>query len=142
MVAYEEAIDRTLVLLTNVPLTCVQQARCVYDDWRLRPRIEHGYRFDQEQGLDVEDIRLHTLERIKRLFILVLAAAQFVFFLIDTWPPRAVRWIRDLGGKLGLANDLDGPYLVLRGISAIIQTLVTLSFVSISPFPRQDSTYG
>lgn len=142
LVAYEEAIDRTLVLLTNVPLTCVQQARSVYDDWRLRPRIEHGYRFNQEQGLDVEDIRLQTLERMKRLFILVLAAAQFVFYLIDTWPPRAVRWIRFLGGKLGLANDLDGPYLVLRGLRAIIQTLTTLSFVSFSPFPRQDFTYG
>lgn len=142
LVAYEEALDRTLVLLTNVPLTDVQQARSVYDDWRLRSRIEHGYRFDQEQGLDVEDMRVQTLERMKRLFFLVLTAAQFVFFLIDTWPPRAVRWIRFLGGKLGLANDLDGPYLVLRGISAIFQTVATLTFLAISPFPRLEFTYG
>jgi len=46
------------------------------------------------------------------------------------------------GGKLGLANDLDGPYLVLRSLSALIQTLVTLSFLSICPFPHQDFTYG
>lgn len=142
LVAYEAALDRTLVLLTNVPLTDVQQARSVYDDWRLRSRIEHGYRFDQEQGLDVEDMRVQTLERMKRLFFLVLTAAQFVFFLIDTWPPRAVRWIRYLGGKLGLANDLDGPYLVLRGISAIFQTVATLTFLAISPFPRLEFTYG
>jgi len=56
-------------------------------------------------------MRVHILERMKRLFILVLAAAQFVFFLIDSWPPSAVCWIRSLGGKLGLQNDLDGPYL-------------------------------
>jgi len=142
LVAYEAAIDRTLVLLTNVPLNSVDDTRSVYDDWRLRSRIEHGYRFDQEQGLDVEDMRVQTLERMKRLFILVLAAAQFIFYLIDTWPPPAVLWIRSLGGKLGLANDLDGPYLVLRGISALFQTLATLTFSAISPFPRQNSTYG
>lgn len=142
LVAYEAALDRTLVLLTNVPLTSGDVARSVYDDWRLRGRIEHGYRFDQEQGLDVEDMRVQTLERMKRLFFLVLAAAQFVFYLIDTWPPRAVDWIRTLGGKLGLANDLDGPYLVLRGLRAVFQTITTLSLLLISPFPHQDFIYG
>ncbi len=142
LVTYEAAIDRTLALLTNIPLISVQDARPVYDDWRLRGRIEHGYRFDQEQGLDVEDMRVQTLERMKRLFILVLAAAQFIFYLIDTWPPNAVLWIRYLGGKLGLANDLDGPYLVLRGVSALLQTFTTLSFLTVSPFPRLTSTYG
>lgn len=142
VVVYEPALDRTLVLLTNVPLLQIADVRQVYHDWRLRTRIEHGYRFDQEQGLDVEDMRVQSLEAMQRLFVLVLAAAQFVFYLINTWPPRAVLWVRSLGGKLGLANDLDGPYLVLRGLSALIQTLVTLSFASISPFPHQDFTYG
>ncbi|MCQ3980291.1 MAG: hypothetical protein DPW09_43320 [Anaerolineae bacterium] len=142
IVAYEPAIERTLVLLTNVPLVTIAQVRQVYDDWRLRARIEHGYRFDQEQGLDVEDMRLQSLEAMQRLFILVLLAAQFVFYLIDTWPPRAVLWVRYLGGKLALANDLDGPYLVLRGLKALIQTLVTLTFLLVSPFPHQDFTCG
>ena len=142
MVIYDPPLDRTLVLLTNVPLFTIADVRQVYDDWRLRPRVEHGYRFDQEQGLDVEDMRVQSLEAMQRLFVLVLAAAQFVFFLINTWPQQAVLWVRSLGGKLGLANDLDGPYLVLRGLSALIQALVTLSFLSISPFPHQDFTYG
>jgi hypothetical protein len=142
IVAYEPALDRTLVLLTNVPLVTLDDVRQVYDDWRLRARIEHGYRFDQEQGLDVEDMRVQSLEAMQRLFILVLVAAQFVFYLIDTWPPRAVLWVRYLGGKLGLANDLDGPYLVLRGLKALIQTLVTLTFLAVSPFPHQDFTCG
>lgn len=72
LVAYEAALDRTLVLLTNVPLQSVKEVRSVYKDWRLRSRIEHGYRFDQEQGLDVEDMRVQTLERMKRLFFLGL----------------------------------------------------------------------
>ena len=142
MVTYGAAIDRILVLLTNVPLNSVQETRSVYDDWRLRGRIEHGYRFDQEQGLDVEDMRAQTLERMKRLFILVLAAAQFIFYLIDTWPSQAVLWIRCLEGKLGLANDLDGPYLVLGGLSALFQTFAALTFLPVSPFPRLISTYG
>ena len=142
LVAYEAALNRTLVLLTNVPLTSADVARSVYDDWRLRARIEHGYRFDQEQGPDVEDMRLQTLERMKRLFFLVLTAAQFVFYLIDTWPPSAVDWTRELDGKLGLANDLDGPYLVLRGLRAVFLTITTLSLLLISPFPHQDFTCG
>jgi len=84
IVAYEEKLNRTLVLLTNIPLDSVAQVRSAYNDWRLRPRIEHGYRFDQEQGLDVEDIRLHSLQGMQRLFLLVLLSAQFVFYLNDT----------------------------------------------------------
>jgi hypothetical protein len=142
LVAYEAALDRTLVLLTNVALTSIEVVRSVYQDWRLRTRIEHGYRFDQEQGLDVEDMRVQTLEHIQRLFVLVLAAVQFVFFLIDQWPAPAVLWIRQLGGKLNLTQDLDGPYLVLRGLSALIQAVATLSFLALCPFPRPSFTYG
>ena len=142
LVAYEKQIRRTLVLLTNVPLQSIQDVRSVYDDWRLRTRIEHGYRFDQEQGLDIEDMRVRKLERMKRLFILVLLAAQFVFFLIDSWPEPAVQWIRSLGGKLHLNNELDGPYLVLRGLSVLFQTVATWSHAALHPFPRHLFTYG
>lgn len=92
--------------------------------------------------LDVEDMRVRKLERMKRLFILVLLAAQFVFFLIDTWPESTVQWLRSLGGKLHLKNDLDGPYLVLRGLSALFQTLATWSHATINPFPNHLFTYG
>lgn len=142
LVAHEERINRTCVLLTNVPLHSVDDMRSVYDDWRLRSRIEHGYRFDQEQGLDVEDMRVQTLERMKRLFLLVLAAAQFIFYVIDTWPDSAVQWLRSLGGKLHLNNDLDGPYLVLRGLSALFQTVATLTHMVRHPFPDLSFSYG
>ena len=61
IVAYDPRKDRTLTLITNVPLCSISDVQSVYNDWRLRPRIEHGYRFDQEQGLDVEDMRVQTL---------------------------------------------------------------------------------
>jgi hypothetical protein len=131
---------RTLVLLTNVPVRTETEARGVYEDWRLRGRIEHGYRFAQEQGLDVEDMRVQTLARMQRLFALVLVAAQFVFHLIDKWPPQAVQWLRKLGGKLEVAMDRDGPYIVLRGLVALWHTVATLTFLVVEPFPHHAFT--
>lgn len=136
IVYYEQAIDRTLVLLTNVPVYVPATARLLYDDWSLRGRIEHGYRFDQEQGLDVEDMRVRSLSRMQRLFVLVLLAAQLVFHIAATWPPTAVTWLRRLGGKLDLGIDRDGPYLLLAGLSALWQTFTTLSWAVIAPFPH------
>ena len=130
--------ERTLVLLTNVAIHTMEDAQGVYSDWRLRGRIEQGYRFDQEQGLDVEDMRVRTLERMRRLFALVLLAAQFVFYLMESWPPQAVQWLRRLGGKLGLKSDRDGPYIMLRGLSAVWQTVAALTWLIVCPFPHQE----
>ena len=136
----EDRAVRTLVLLTNVAVTTEAVARMVYEDWRLRGRIEHGYRFAQEQGLDVEDMRVQTLARMRRLFALVLMAAQFVFHVMETWPPAAVRWLRLLGGKLGLQIDRDGPYILLRGLQAVWQTVATLTLLALDPFPHHAFT--
>ena len=125
-----------LILLTNVPLETADEVRAVYADWRLRGRIEHGYRFDQEQGWDVEDVRVKTLEPMRRLFIVVLLAAQFVCYINRTWTQPAILWLRQLGGKLGLKSDLNGPYVLLRGISAVWQTVATLTFAATHPFPH------
>jgi hypothetical protein len=57
LVAEDDLEKLTLVLLTNIPIRTQRLAQEIYHDWRLRGRIEHGYRFDQEQDLDVEDIR-------------------------------------------------------------------------------------
>jgi hypothetical protein len=142
LVADDQTILRQVVLITNVPLETVQAVQSVYEDWRLRPRIEHGYRFDQEQGLDVEDMRLRTVDRMRRLFALVLLAAQIVFVVAEQWPPKAVLWLRQLGGKLGLSSDRDGPYWLLQGISAVIVTAMTVSFVALHPFPFQEFSCG
>lgn len=142
LVADDPAMDRQLVLITNIPLETIAIVQQVYNDWRLRSRIEHGYRFDQEQGLDVEDMRVHTVERMRRLFAIVLLSAQIVFVIGEQWPPKAVLWLRQLGGKLGLSCDRDGPYWLLNGISAVITTAMTLSFAFLQPFPFEENTYG
>jgi len=142
LVADDETLNRQLVLMTNIPLTSVAAMQPVYHDWRLRTRIEHGYRFDQEQGLDVEDMRVQTIDRMRRLFAVVLLAAQIVFVIAAHWPPQAVLWLRQLGGKLGIPTDRDGPYWLLQGISAVIVSTMTLSFVFLHPFPFQEFICG
>jgi hypothetical protein len=136
LVAHNFAAEHDLMLLTNVPLQNADTVRQVYSDWRQRGKIEHGYRFDQEDGLDVEDMRVETLEHMRRLFVLVLLAAQFVYYISRTWTSTAVRWLRNVGGKLGLKSDCDGPYVLLRGISAVWQSAATLTSAAHHPFPR------
>jgi hypothetical protein len=136
LVAHDVEWQHDLILLTNIPLRDARMVRQVYGDWRQRSFIEHGYRFDQEEGLDVEEMRVETLERMRRLFILVLLAAQFICAIAQTWSPVAVLWLRQLGGKLGLRSDRDGPYVLMRGISAVWQTAATLAFSANHLFPQ------
>jgi len=39
-------------------------------------------------------------------------------------------------------GDLDGLYLLLDGIAAVLSTTATLAFVRANPFPRSKGTYG
>ena len=142
LVADDPAMDRQLILITNVPLQDEQVAWNVYSEWRYRPRIGHTYRFDQERGLDVEDICVHTLERIRRLFLLVLLGTLFTYHVAQTWPQDADVWLRHLGGKLDLNLDADGPYILLAGISAVFVAAATLTFSFRYPFPSWNRTYG
>jgi hypothetical protein len=142
LVAHDPDYDRDLVLLTNVPIHTAADAKVVYSEWRYRPQIEHTYRFDQEDGLDVEDMRVQTLERMRRIFVMVLLAALFVYHIAHAWPQPMVLWLRHLGGKLGLSQDLDGPYVLLAGIGAVFLTASTLAFATLHPFPKAKGTYG
>lgn len=142
LVAHDPDYNRDLVLLTNIPVRTAAEAKAVYTEWRYRPQIEHTYRFDQEAGLDVEDMRVQTLERMRRLFVLVLLAALFVYHVAHTWPQQMVLWVRRLGGKLGLSSDLDGPYVLLAGISAVFVTAAALTFAARHPFPAARGTCG
>ncbi|MCI0550201.1 MAG: hypothetical protein L0287_04540 [Anaerolineae bacterium] len=92
--------------------------------------------------MDVEDMRVQTVERMRRLFAIVLMAAQIVFVIAEHWPPKAVLWLRQLDGKLGIPTDRDGYYWLLHGIAAVIVTCMTCSFFFLHPFPFQDFTCG
>jgi hypothetical protein len=135
-------LGRQLILLTNIPIDDEPTARMVYSEWRMRPQIEHTYRFDQERGLDVEDMCVRTVERLRRLFVLVLLATLFVYHIGKAWPRPAVIWLLNLGGKLGLPLDADGPYILLAGIAAVFMAARTITHVCHHPFPRSAMTCG
>jgi hypothetical protein len=124
-----------LMLITNRPITSLTQAMQVYQDWRLRPIIEHLYRFIQEDGLDVEKIQLRTLERRRRELILILVAALFVLRLPQLWSPTLLTWLRQLGSATaGTSMDRDGPYLLLAGLRAVLTAHAVLaSFLGTFP---------
>ncbi len=142
LVAHDLDRDEDLVLITNIPIQSSDDALSVYRKWRLRPQIDHTYRFHQEEGLEVEDMRVQTLERMRRMFVLMLLAALFVHFIAHNWPRETVLWLRRLGGKLGLSSDCDGPYLLLAGIRAVLITSSTLSFAARHPFPELTGSCG
>lgn len=143
LVAHEVGSDDDdLVLITNVPIETPHDAQTLYTDWRFRPQIEHTYRFDQEDGLDVEDMRVRTMERMRRVFVLTLLAALFVYHVAHVWPRSAVLWLRYLGGKMGFYTDRDGPYILLAGLSAVFVALSTLSFALEHPFPDLGKSCG
>ena len=126
-----------LLLITNRPTGTLSQAMQVYQDWRQRPTIEHLYRFIQEDGLDVEKIQLHTLERRRRALILVLVAALFALRLPQLWSPAVLSWLRHLGsGIAGTSIDRGGPYLLLAGLQALLTAHAVLAaFLSSLPDP-------
>jgi hypothetical protein len=142
IVAHDAHRNHDLVLITNVPVDTAHDAQALYTQWRHRPQIEHTYRFDQEDGLDIEDVRVQTLERMRRVFVLVLLATLFVYHISHSWPQQAVLWLRRLGGKLGLSSDCNGPYVLLAGIRAVLVTTATLAYAARHPFPRGGETYG
>ncbi len=87
-------------------------------------------------------MRVHTVERIRRLFAMILLSAQIVFVISVQWLPKAVLWLRQLGGKLGNPSDRDGPCWLLQGLAAVIIACMTLSFAFLHPFPFQEFTCG
>jgi hypothetical protein len=142
LVIHDPNTRKDVVLLTNIPIQSDEDALLVLSEWRRRPQIEHTYRFDQEDGLDIEDMRVRTVERMRRVFALVLLATLFIYQVAQTWPQPALQWIRCLGGKLGVSSDRDGLYVLLAGLRAIFVTHATLAFTHQHPFPRAPGTYG
>lgn len=46
----------------------------------------------------VKDMGVQTLARMQRLFVLVLSPPHIMFYLMDSWSPEAVQWLRKLPG--------------------------------------------
>jgi len=121
IIAETDHFPKPLLLITNRPVLSAADARAVYNDWCRRPTIELYYRFVQEDGLDVEKIQLHKLERIRREFCLILILSLFILRLPDLWHPSFILWLRQLGSATaGTDSDWGGPYLLLFGVQRVL----------------------
>lgn len=120
-------LNELWILLTNVPITNIGQAKEIGFNYRRRWRVEVTFRFLQEDGLHWEDFKVLDLEPIRRLVNVVLIAALFLlnahYYLDET----TLAMILTLGGKLGLKSERDGPYLALRGCQKLLICVNTLA---------------
>jgi len=130
-------LEKPLVLaVINRPVRRGHDAWQVYRDWAQRGKIEPVYRFQQEDGLDVEVILQHKLERFRRMVLLILLAACFVIQLEHWWAPVLIQWIRAVGSSVvGTAMDRQGRYLLLWGLQRILDGAALLELIRIRPPP-------
>ncbi len=127
-----------LVLITQRPVRNLRHAWGVYRDWSQRGRIEPFYRFIQEDGLDVETILLRRLESFRRMLLIVLLGAFFIFQLAGAWSPVLIQWIRSLASAVvGTTMDRQGHYLLLRGVQRLLSADSLLEEVRIRPPPAK-----
>jgi hypothetical protein len=67
---------------------------------------------------------------------------MFVYHLGLAWPEPAIRWLRCLGGKLGLQIDRDDPYLLLDGTAPSLTPLRPSLTLPTTRFPGAEYRYG
>ena len=127
VVSHVHGVDQHWMLLTNVPITNVDQAREIWLNYRRRWRIETTFRFLQRDGLRWEDFRVLDFQAIRRLITLVLIAALFLLNIRLFLDEASLRLLLILGGKQGLKSERDGPYLALRGLQKVIGCFATLA---------------
>ena len=125
-----------VLVVINRPVSRGHDAWQVYREWAQRGKIEPFYRFQQEDGLEVELILQHKLERFRRLWLVILMAACFVIHLEHGWSPVLIQWIRAVGSSVvGTAMDRHGRYLLLWGLQRIFDGAALLEWIRIRPPP-------
>jgi hypothetical protein len=120
-------IGQQWILLTNVSIQSVQQAKEIWFNYRRRWSVENAFRFLQKEGLRWEDFKVLSWEAIRRLVNLVLIAALFLLNIKHVLDETNLQLLLTLGGKLGLKSERDGPYLLLRGFQKLLACVNTLA---------------
>jgi len=127
--------ERLLGLLTHREVADLAAAQQVYQDWRLRHRIEDGYRFEQEAGLDIEQVMVRSLEAMQRMFVAVLWAMHFITHILTDWPREVIVWLQWLGGQIPPTRQRNGLYRLLWGLGRLWLTYSTSYLISAHPPP-------
>ena len=100
-------------------------------------RIEHGYRFDQEQGLDLEDLRVpHPRTNAPHFRPGARSSSVRLFPSPGIGLPRRCSGCENSAASLVSRPTRNAGTILLRGLSAVWQSAATLSLLSILPFPH------
>jgi hypothetical protein len=78
LAGHEPTVHSDVVPISGVPIQTAHDTQMVSAACRYRPPIERTHRFDWEERLETEEIRVRTSQWIRRLFALVLLVALFV----------------------------------------------------------------
>jgi hypothetical protein len=140
LVAHDPAQERDLVLLTNIPIRHKADAQMIYSDWRPPAHRAHlplrpGWLVDRRHPRP--NPGAHALP----------ICPGFARGAVRLSPrchlaPSSCPLASPSRGNVGQHWDLDGPYVLLAGISAVWITAATLTFATQEPFPHQVFSYG
>ncbi len=110
-------------LLTSLEVRGEREALRVVEMYRRRWGVEEFFRL-LRAGLGLESFQVRGLSRIRKVVAVLLGLAVFL------WEVRRSGGVLEglllrLGGKLGIASERDGPYLLLRGLVRLLNYEVT-----------------
>jgi hypothetical protein len=110
-------------LLTSLPVRGEEEALRVVEMYRRRWEVEEFFRL-LKVGLRLESFQVRGLSRIRKVVAVLLGLAVCLWEVRRSGGALEGLLLR-LGGKLGIASERDGPYLLLRGLVRLINYEVT-----------------
>lgn len=110
-------------LLTSLPVRGREEAARVVEAYRRRWEVERFFRL-LKTGLGLETFQVRGLARIRKVVAVLLGLAVFLWEVERLGGPFK-GFLLQLGGKLGLPSERDGPYLLLRGLVRLLNYEVT-----------------
>lgn len=113
-----------LWLMTDHAIQSAEDARRVFQMYRMRWAVEDAFRFIK-QSLGWEEVQVLALEAIRFLVALAAVAAAFLFEWGATLEWAGVQLLARLGGWIPRKNAKPGKIILSRGLRRLIDLLAT-----------------
>ena len=117
------------LLLTDWPVADAASANRIFRMYRQRWRVEDSFKF-RKTCLGWEDVQVLDWQAIRTLVALAWVAAGFLFDLGVTFDWVEVQLLAKLGGWEPHKDRTPGKITLLRGLSRLLEMLVTQATLS------------
>lgn len=111
------------LLLTNLPVNSPEEAKRVVGIYRKRWTVEEFFRL-LKAGLGLEEFQVEKLSHIRKIIAILLGLAIFLYRVKMGESPFK-ELLLDLGDRLGIKSERNGPYLLIRGFIRLLNYEVT-----------------